>query len=288
MSPAIALENMSNTRFGASHDFSDLIVGMSVISQDSNLANHFGGQVGTWMRFAAMLATLARLILHVACLSVKPKVIGIDAARIITGMAYGHVGRRFDAMMELPRKTIGAVSLALVGEFPITFGVDVARPLPTLIEAFGLEAGAETFFKGCTKKIGATLLLLREWGAGILIHVVSSLIAIGQSRGRYQRRSAISIGYYSFILAHLVEYCKAQGGFNHERIGYPTARAMFEAFANAPMQTLGFINFCLSDPDLLAAIRRKDWRAIAKLYNGAGAIDTYAPLLERAYNELGG
>lgn len=77
-------------------------------------------------------------------------------------------------------------------------------------------------------------------------------------------------------------------GFNHARIGYPTAQAMFEAFANAPMQTLGFINFCLSDPALLAAIRRKDWRMIAKLYNGSGAVDTYAPLLERAYDDMAG
>ena len=76
-------------------------------------------------------------------------------------------------------------------------------------------------------------------------------------------------------------------GFNHARIGYPTAQAMFEAFANAPMQTLGFINFCLSDDALFDAIQRRDWRTIAKLYNGSGAIDTYAPLLERAYNELG-
>ena len=77
-------------------------------------------------------------------------------------------------------------------------------------------------------------------------------------------------------------------GFNHARIGYPTAQAMFEAFANAPMQTLGFINFCLSDAALTNAIQRRDWRTIAKLYNGSGAIDTYAPLLERAYSELEG
>lgn len=72
-------------------------------------------------------------------------------------------------------------------------------------------------------------------------------------------------------------------GFNHARIGYPSARDMFKAFDNASMQTLGFINFCLSDPVLMDAIRRRDWRTIAARYNGTGAVDTYAPLLEQAY-----
>lgn len=75
-------------------------------------------------------------------------------------------------------------------------------------------------------------------------------------------------------------------GFNHARIGYPSATAMFAAFQDATMQTIGFINFFLSDPGLVDAMRRKDWREIARRYNGAGAVDTYAPLLEKAYQEL--
>lgn len=77
-------------------------------------------------------------------------------------------------------------------------------------------------------------------------------------------------------------------GFNHARIGYPSATAMFLAFADAQAQTIGFINFCLSDPALMDAMRRKDWRTIAAKYNGTGAIVTYAPLLEQAYRRLGG
>lgn len=76
-------------------------------------------------------------------------------------------------------------------------------------------------------------------------------------------------------------------GFNHARIGYPSAAAMFASFQDAQLQTIGFINFCLSDPDLAAAMRRKDWKEIARRYNGSGAINTYAPLLEQAYNQLG-
>ena len=76
-------------------------------------------------------------------------------------------------------------------------------------------------------------------------------------------------------------------GFNHVRVGYPSARAMFESFQSGQMQTIGFINFFLSDPALMAAAQRKDWREIAKRYNGAGAVDTYAPLLQKAYEALG-
>lgn len=72
-------------------------------------------------------------------------------------------------------------------------------------------------------------------------------------------------------------------GFHHARIGYPSAQAMLQAFNSGPMQTIGFINFFLSDPALFEAVRNKDWRTIAKLYNGAGAVDTYAPLLQKAY-----
>lgn len=75
-------------------------------------------------------------------------------------------------------------------------------------------------------------------------------------------------------------------GFNHARIGYPSAQAMLRAFRNANVQVIGFINFLLSDSTLWTAVRAYDWRTIARLYNGAGAVDTYAPLLENKYNEL--
>lgn len=75
-------------------------------------------------------------------------------------------------------------------------------------------------------------------------------------------------------------------GFHHSRLGYPSAEAMFDAFQSAPVQTIGFLNFFLSDPVLMDAVRHKDWRTIAAKYNGAGAVDTYAPLLEKAYKEL--
>lgn len=74
-------------------------------------------------------------------------------------------------------------------------------------------------------------------------------------------------------------------GFHYARLGYPSANAMFSAFRSAPVQTIGFINFFLSDPGLMDAVRRKDWREIAKRYNGSSNVDAYAPLLEKAYRE---
>jgi hypothetical protein len=53
------------------------------------------------------------------------------------------------------------------------------------------------------------------------------------------------------------------------------------------LQTIGFINFFLSDATLTQAMRNKDWRTIALHYNGSGAVDTYSTLLQDAYNGLG-
>lgn len=75
-------------------------------------------------------------------------------------------------------------------------------------------------------------------------------------------------------------------GFNHARIGYPSAQAMLQAFRNPSVQVVGFLNFLMSDPTLWTAVRAHDWRTIARLYNGSGNVDTYAGLLERKYNEL--
>lgn len=77
-------------------------------------------------------------------------------------------------------------------------------------------------------------------------------------------------------------------GINHAKIGYPSAQAMYAAFEDAQMQTIGFVNFCLATPGLLEAMRTKNWEKIAELYNGSGNVKVYAPLLRQAYESLGG
>lgn len=75
-------------------------------------------------------------------------------------------------------------------------------------------------------------------------------------------------------------------GFNHKRIGYPSAQAMLQAFRDSNVQVIAFLNFLMSDTTLWTAVRARDWRTIARLYNGAGNVEHYAALLERRYNQL--
>jgi len=49
---------------------------------------------------------------------------------------------------------------------------------------------------------------------------------------------------------------------------------------------MAFINFFLSDPQLVQAMRVRDWRTIARLYNGPGNVDNVTPLLEATYRKL--
>lgn len=77
-------------------------------------------------------------------------------------------------------------------------------------------------------------------------------------------------------------------GFNHASIGYPSATAMLEAFGNANVQVIAFINFILGRQALVSAVRNKDWREVARIYNGAGNVDYYASLLQGAYDRIKG
>jgi hypothetical protein len=76
-------------------------------------------------------------------------------------------------------------------------------------------------------------------------------------------------------------------GFNHARAGFPSAKAMYEAFASDEnYQVIGFFNFVFAEKELSEAIQAKDWRTIAARYNGPGAVDLYSARLEKAYKEL--
>ncbi len=81
-------------------------------------------------------------------------------------------------------------------------------------------------------------------------------------------------------------------GFNHARVGYPTAEAMFAAFARRQdgeaAQIIAMLNYMLTDAALVRAIKERDWREIARRYNGAGSVDVYTPLLEAAWRKRAG
>lgn len=75
-------------------------------------------------------------------------------------------------------------------------------------------------------------------------------------------------------------------GFNARRVGFASAEVMYTAFLDDAMQVFGFMNFFLSDPELYQAVQRKDWRTIARLFNGPGNVDPVASKLEAAYRKL--
>ena len=75
-------------------------------------------------------------------------------------------------------------------------------------------------------------------------------------------------------------------GFNHERIGYQTVEQMWDAFNRAESShVIGLLNYVLSDPKLVTAIRNKDWPTIGRLYNGA---ESAGEKYKAAYNAIGG
>lgn len=77
-------------------------------------------------------------------------------------------------------------------------------------------------------------------------------------------------------------------GFNHARIGYPSAEAMFKAFQRTyAAQIIGFFSYCISDISLFSALQRGDWAEIARRYNGQSSqVDTYVALMKDAYQRI--
>lgn len=76
-------------------------------------------------------------------------------------------------------------------------------------------------------------------------------------------------------------------GENWRRCGFASP-VDFEAHqATEAGQIDTMARFIAGDPVLLAAVRVRDWRTVARLYNGAGKVDDYAAKLAAAYKRLG-
>ncbi|SDQ17805.1 N-acetylmuramidase domain-containing protein [Pseudovibrio sp. Tun.PSC04-5.I4] len=72
-------------------------------------------------------------------------------------------------------------------------------------------------------------------------------------------------------------------GFNFAQCGYRSPQEFVQGLAaNSETQVRAFIAF-LENSGLRDALRAKDFRAIARIYNGRGQVDYYAGLLSRAY-----
>jgi hypothetical protein len=74
-------------------------------------------------------------------------------------------------------------------------------------------------------------------------------------------------------------------GFNHQRVGYPTAKAMFEAFSqSAHAQIIALFDFVKEDPARLNALRTGDYTGFAGSYNGLGQAEHYGALIQEGVN----
>jgi hypothetical protein len=79
-------------------------------------------------------------------------------------------------------------------------------------------------------------------------------------------------------------------GSNYRMIGYPSPRAMYDAFqADERYHVLGFFDFCRNKlaphaGDLILALHERRWADFAHYYNGSGQIAVYSARLQDAYH----
>ena len=94
--------------------------------------------------------------------------------------------------------------------------------------------------------------------------------------------------------AEIARQCISMGGpqimgFNHGMLGFGSASEMYDAFQGPEgAHVRGFFSFCENcgtPGQAIGSLRNLDWRTFARLYNGTGQVDTYAPLMASAFDE---
>lgn len=181
---------------------------------------------------------------------------------------------------------------------------------PLILEAIVLtEAGGDGFENNRLKiRLEAHLLLGKTWGKPSAFQPYFRFdldnILLGyfreDVRGDWVMYHADQdLEWRAFDLARRIDAaaayrCTSMGagqvmGFNAERVGFGTPDNMFAAFHRGELpQHVAVINYCLTDPALLDAIRQRDWDGIIRAYNGVGLEAIYAPRLIANYRKVGG
>jgi hypothetical protein len=78
-------------------------------------------------------------------------------------------------------------------------------------------------------------------------------------------------------------------GFNYQRCGFPNARDFVADMCKSQARQLAaFEAYVNGTNGLKEACQTKNWREMARLYNGDGAVDVYSGRLARAYHNLTG
>ncbi|MBN7759798.1 DUF3380 domain-containing protein [Nitratireductor aquibiodomus] len=161
-----------------------------------------------------------------------------------------------------------------------------------------VEAGASGFWSsGRMKLLYEGHVAYRETSGALRAKLVKAGVAwkrwgdvpygkASQSRARLKKAIEIAgdraYRWASYGLGQIM-------GFNAELCGYPSAKAMYEAFLeNEAAQLDGMMGF-IKSRGLLEALRREDWHKFAEGYNGSGyRKHGYHTRLENAYlNSLG-
>ena len=130
--------------------------------------------------------------------------------------------------------------------------------LPAEKRAEALKRGLATASYNATKASGHYKRMTTK--AGPRYEFFARMIEFDE-RAAYM---AISVGTYQIM------------GFNHEVCGYPTAKAMFEAFVESEANQLRAFGLFLSDKGLRGALAREDFDLVEERYNGGGLGGAYA------------
>lgn len=130
--------------------------------------------------------------------------------------------------------------------------------LPQARRAEALRRGLATTSFKATKAAGHYRAMTN--GPGPRYGLLDKMIAYDASAAFM----AISVGKFQIM------------GFNHETCGFPTARAMFDAFVDSEANQLAAFGRFLVNKGLKDELARSDFEAIETGYNGGGLEGVYA------------
>jgi hypothetical protein len=78
-------------------------------------------------------------------------------------------------------------------------------------------------------------------------------------------------------------------GFNYARIGYKSAKKMFDSFNSGERnQIIGLFDFVNADSKMIRLLHKEDFAAFARLYNGPARAPVYAHRLKKYCHEFKG
>lgn len=146
MSPVLPTHNRRN-RLGRNAILSGQpVLGRPGAESLPNVPHLIGGQFGPPGSFTESLATFLVSVLHVVQVSSQKEVGGVDASRVIAGVADMHSGGNL-AVCDLPRNNMGSVCPATHAEGSIPLQtIQTSHPDPAVIRPVSFDLRPEAIF----------------------------------------------------------------------------------------------------------------------------------------------